>query len=262
MLNHARTLLLNRDGGQFGPGDFGEEAVPIAFKALELPTFLDAIRIRLFGSEPDRSMLNYRLWQFFRLLHAGELSEFITDLDPRLTYVDSLRTDLVNPQSYVPKLTTIATGTLHISGNASPPDSTGRMLHTYAVIILSGSTVRVTQQTKTSKTDVFDFTLTNGLSERIPLGDSGYDFRMDSDTVGLEWRVEVRNRPVIDLGEIAVSLESIGEPTLTSLFGLAPAEPFKTFRNLWNDNDEVPLKFGGLLLATIYRTDEVLKQNG
>jgi hypothetical protein len=55
---------------------------------------------------------------------------------------------------------------------------------------------------------------------------------------------------------------SIGEPTLTSLFGVAPAEPFRTFQNLWEQNDEVPLRLGGLILATIYRTNEVLTQHG
>lgn len=265
MLNHARTLLMNRNGDASpGPDFFGEEAVPVAFKQLELPTFLNEIRLRLFGSEPDRSMLNYRLWQFMRLLHAGELAEFITDLDSRVSYVDSQRADLFSPQSYVPNVLQVAgaNAALNIQGDPAPPDSTGRMFHQYRVVILSGSTVRVTQQTKPVKTDVFEYTFTAGISDRQPLGDSGYGFLLGTDNIGTEWRVEILNRPTLDLGEISASFESIGEPILVDLFGLAPDEPFKTFRNLRNLNDEIPLKFGGLLLATIYRTNEVLTQNG
>jgi hypothetical protein len=265
MLNHARTLLLNRDGDTApGPEFFGEEAVPATFKELELPTYLDEIRARLFGSAPDRSMLNYRLWQFMRLLHASELESFVTDLDPRVTYVDSRRTDLAAPTSYVPNVLQLSAGIapFHIQGDPAPPDGVGQVYHQYRVTVLSSSTVRVTQQTNPTKSDVFDYVFTSGLSDAQPLGDSGYSFMLGTDEAGAEWRVEIHNRPTFDLGSIATMFESIGEPVLIELFGLAPREPFRTFQNLWEQNKEVPMRLGGLLLATIYRTDEVLKKNG
>ena len=56
MFNHARTLLLNIDGG---PGYFpecpGEELIPGGYEKLELPTYLDVFRSRFFGADPDRA---------------------------------------------------------------------------------------------------------------------------------------------------------------------------------------------------------------
>ena len=264
MINHARTLLLNADGTT-SPGStfFGEEFVSPTFRELELPTYLNLIRERLFGSRADRSMLNYRGWQFMRLLHSMELEQFVLDLDSRVTYVDSLRTDLFTPETYVPHVNQIAgePAELFIQDGPESPDLVGQMRHRYRVNILSATTVAVTQQSLPQGQVISDFTLTDGISERIALGDSGYGFLLSTQFPSAEWIVEVLNRPTFDLGQIAVSLETVGEPVLIQLFGTASEEPFKTFLNLWNDSNEVPWKLGGFLLAAIYRTDEISRQD-
>ena len=48
-----------------------------------------------------------------------------------------------------------------------------------------------------------------------------------------------------------------GEPIFLELFGLAPEEPYLTFKNLWFTNKELPYQLGGLLLAVITRAEEV-----
>jgi hypothetical protein len=265
VLNHARTLLINVDGSA-SPGNsfFGEEFVPATFKPLELPTYLTLIRDRLFGSRPDRAMFNYRAWQFMRLLHTAALEQFVLDLDPRVTYVNSLRTDLFVPETYVPVVNQISgdPAELYIQAGPAAPDVVGQVRHRYNVDIRSATTVSVKQQSKPQGQVISDFVLTDGISERIDLGDSGYGVLLSTHLPSAEWTVEVFNRPTFDLGQIVVFLESVGDPVLTQLFGAAPAEPYRTFMNLWNDSNEVPWRLGGFLLAVIYRMDELRRVNG
>ncbi len=87
MINHGRNLLLNANGSSFVRDDVpGEEYVPPDFRSVRLPTSLQRVRSVLFGDRPDRLMLNYRTRELLQLLHATELREFLTDLDPRITY--------------------------------------------------------------------------------------------------------------------------------------------------------------------------------
>lgn len=87
MINHGRSLLLNANGSSFVRDDVpGEEYIPPDFQSVRLPTSIQRVRSVLFGDRPDRLMLNYRTRELLQLLHATELREFLTDLDPRITY--------------------------------------------------------------------------------------------------------------------------------------------------------------------------------
>src|SRR5690606_37703460 len=83
MINHVRTLLLGLPGAA-SPGyqTAGEEFVDPTFQPVALPTYLAAVRRTLFGVDPDRLMLNYRLKQLLEVIHATELAEYVTFLDP------------------------------------------------------------------------------------------------------------------------------------------------------------------------------------
>lgn len=236
----------------------GEQAMPAGFLEVELPNELDTIRARLFGADPDRAMLNYRVWQYMRLLHSTpELEGFVLDLDPRITYLQTFKTDLFEPDTFKPVVTQIAgiAAELFIAGSGASPDASGRMYHQYRVDVLSASTVGIEQQTKPLDFTIHDTVYTDGLSNRVTLGGSGYDIMLSTDEPSAEYRVSVFNRPSWELGDIAVAVESVGEPVLLELFGVAPTEPFLTFKNLWTSHRELPFKLGGLLLALIYRTN-------
>ena len=66
MFNHIRTLLLNLPPVVAASGFPGEEIVPDTFQSLTLPGYLQTARAALFGTNPDRAMLNYRLRQFLQ----------------------------------------------------------------------------------------------------------------------------------------------------------------------------------------------------
>ena len=86
MTNHIRTLLLNRDGHQYFPGEPLEEYVPPEFRARRVPQDVQRARDLLFGKHPDRTYLNYRVRQAMDLIHGSELESLVLRADSRITY--------------------------------------------------------------------------------------------------------------------------------------------------------------------------------
>lgn len=72
------------------------------------------------------------------------------------------------------------------------------------------------------------------------------------------WRITVRANPAPVVANIS-TLELLGEPLFLELFGVADVEPYATFKNLWFDHPLPPYRLGGLVLALIYRTNELAK---
>ena len=262
MINHARTLLLNRKPDNVAYGGLpGDEYMPVDFAPLKkLPTYLKSIRAMLLGSDPDRLFGNYRAQQYLSLLHATELVEFVTDLDPRITY------DLGSREFFDDSMftATVSHPSLQVLGDFGSPDGSGRSRHEWDVNILTGSTVEIARQTKPQQHSVQDYTFTDGMSNQLPLVGSTAKFRIKQSTT-TTWAVSGYARPSADLGSIMAEIESVGERYMNDLFGVGTAvggaEPFKTFRNLWADHPELPYRLGGVLLAVIYRL-EGLRNDG
>ncbi len=257
MFNHARTLLLNDHGSNApGYGLAGEEAVPLEFRAFVVPAFLASVRRVLFGSNPDRLMMNYRLRQFMAVLHSTELVEHVLELDPRITY-DPAATDLFEHNFGI-----TVEGTdrpFFCSGTPGPDDSRGRLLFAWRVSIGSGNQVTVFRETVPPAEQTTTFTVEDGLSSPVTLGQ---DLLCSFDpTAGNTWFVTATARPNRDLPAIVEALRnSVGGPYMTQLFGEVPVEPYKTFANLWNDHHALPYRLGGLLLAAVYRSHEAWRK--
>ena len=85
MINHFKTWLCNREPGFF------EDSV---FYVFIDPSFLPSpennvtrqIRVALFGERPDASTMDYRFYQFLRLIDGSRLSEHVHRWDKRDTY--------------------------------------------------------------------------------------------------------------------------------------------------------------------------------
>ena len=167
MLNHARTLLVNFDGTAGFSGHLGEELLDPDYKQRVLPTYLQTIRSILFGRDPSREVINARARAYMALLHSTELEEFVTELDPRISY-----------------------------------DFQGR--------------------------GIFD---------------NAEDY-------------------YFSLGDVVDRLDGAPDPDILLLFKVTSVEgerePFRTFYNLWNNHHEVAYRLGGLLLAYIYSTDQLV----
>lgn len=254
MLNHARCLLMNVDGRKAILGYPGDELLDAAYRPLMPPDAVFAVRRLLYGATPDRSMLNYRVRQCLALLHASPLAEYLTALDPRITYLP-FQDDLT--RAYAPQ-TTFAYGTaaanLRLIGVPRPDDAGGRMQYAYDIQVDAGS-VTVTDLADPRLPISTVLTVVNGASQLVPLGSSGMSIIL-ADIGDQGWSVTAYARPVRDLAALTAALGSIGEPVLIGLFGVQPQEPYLTFQNLWQEKEEIGPKLGGLLCALLGRMEE------
>jgi hypothetical protein len=261
MFNAVRTLLLNKSGVT-QPEIYlpGQELIPLAYVTVPLPPYLQTIHNSLFGATPDAYMLGYRLRQFMAVLHSGPLEEYVLDKDPRITYRTDV-TDFVDTTLFVPNIVQIngpSTDTLTITGSPLPPDILGKMLTSFSIATDGYGGVAITRNTAPRTMLGLTYVLTGGISPQLPLPGTGYTFTLNSATTESSWGITILTRPQYDPGQLVASVASCSLATLTSLFGGSTAvEPYKTFRNLWYDQNETPLKLGALLLAIAYRIDEL-----
>lgn len=249
MINHFRTLLLNRSAPNFSTRP-GEEYIPDDFAAMALPTYLQNIRVALFGSNPDWLFENYRVHQYTSLVHSTELEEFVLALDPRITY-DPLDTEFFSEVfgAHAGK------AGLHLFGEPLAPDASGKSILRWKVELLDSDTASVEQITPISQTKTVEF-------KSEPLTDGLWmHFNASPGTI---WTLEYNRRPQRSLGEIVAGLESTTAQYWNRLFGVGSAravsEPWQTFRNLWLLHPELPYRLGGFLLAFVYAI-ELERQN-
>jgi|694.fasta_scaffold23418_9 hypothetical protein len=80
------------------------------------------------------------------------------------------------------------------------------------------------------------------------------------DTVTAAWRVNVLTNPTSALITTLPNLEFLGEPLYLELFGVKPAEPYATFLNLWETHPLPAYKLSGIVLALIYRLNELSRK--
>jgi hypothetical protein len=71
------------------------------------------------------------------------------------------------------------------------------------------------------------------------------------------WFVETKATPEPILTSAIAGLELIGEPASIELFGFKNEEPYLTFKNLWFDHPLPVYRLNGMVLALIYRTEEL-----
>lgn len=274
MLNHVRTLLLNEDGNKpVDPGVPGEELVPREYRAVRLPGYLQTIRQQLFGADPDRAMLNFRLQQYMTLLHATEFEIQIRVFGSRISY-DPRRMStawLRQPTRPTVEPLNVESSLLPlISGTQTDPEPRGKLYYEFEVTGSDGGEVSVQQFAPDLSQKPF---FTPGLLDEdakfcnpLELGDTGFSVMApvpltpSSPPVVLRWRISGYRRPTWDVGQIAAGFRRIGEPVLLQLFGLTADEPWATYRNMFK-RPEVAYSLGAVLMAVAHRTDELRKAN-
>lgn len=258
MTNHARTLLLNQPAtARKPPTYFAEEYVPPDYVPVALPIFLRDIQGVLFGRQADRALRNFRLRQYMTVLHESELADYVTELDPRITYTignDSLL-DVVG------RLTLSGVDPQQVTLLGDPPEPADNRLHYAWDISRTGDTCHVQMITPLPQATVAALEFVAGLSQAIPLPLSSLTVRLSeqADDGGL-WQVSYLAAPLLDLGVIVNLLAGLSPGTLQTLFGGAREEPYKTFFNA-AQTAQLPLRLSGYLLATAWRT-EALRTHG
>jgi hypothetical protein len=253
--NHIRTLLLNRARGVYPPEFPGEEYVSADFNPREMPTAYKRIRSLLFGGNPDRHMLNLRLYQLMQAIHATELDEYTVAHDARITYLPLDRPEYQTLFGYTATGDPGTVGELFVIGEPTPNMVAGRIYEQWRVFVLDGANVQVQKKTAPMQTEVQAYTVSDGLSSICDLSGSNLRFYF-SGGAGSLWTVETVARPNRTMADVVSDLsDTIAITEEQALFGVTPVEPYKTFRNLWRTHESYTYRLGGLALALAYQTD-------
>lgn len=251
MINHARTLLLNRRPGL--ATDPGEELVPSDFQPLSpLPSVIRKVFGVLFGADPDRLMLNYRLAQLMPVLHTIELAEFVLAYDPRITYWPPREDRLFKEAFHVDVIERLAgSGELTPIGTVAADENAGRTQFKWRVDVTSDSTVNVQTLTNPRQSQISEYTVTEGRSSLIRLVGSSLQFNFTG-PVGSSWYVHANARPQRSTGDLLASLkEVVTAADDRILFGLPATGNRATWQALWREHPYYAYQLGGLLLGVI-----------
>ncbi|HSN70705.1 MAG TPA: hypothetical protein VLT59_04315 [Steroidobacteraceae bacterium] len=255
MINHARTLLLNRNGATRPPADFfGEEVVPKSYAAVQLPSQLMTIRRALFGGDPDDAGLNYMVWQYMRVLHSTEFVEYVLALGTRITYLHD-RSLLDYPYG-----ATVVNNpnALQFVGTPDLGGTSGRLMTSWTIERLAPAVFSI-KNLYTGKQLTQNPGYAGGVTDFMPMtGHQDFKVRVfDAYAAASQWTVEYLAKPNIemDITSRAAQLNNIGAEADAALF--PNTEPYKTFRQLWEQHIHLPYKLSGALLSLIYQTEEL-----
>jgi len=291
MINHARTLLLNIFAQSADKQLAGYEYIPVEYRPLVLPQSLKTLRRVLFGSLPDQRFLNLRARELLSYVHQTELAEYVYKLDPRVTYwpepaANSFQfpTGIRIKQLRGPARP-VAIGGEFIAANGSgrahrqytltfidPMDTPvvneqegatltlesgeGLLLQELKSEFITVSAEAINDQRQDARQTVADGLPTLTLPEtevRVRLS----SLISDPATYEGRWHINLLANPVPAITSLLPTLEILGEPIFLELFGVAPEEPYATFKNVWFDHPLPAYRLAGLVMSLVYRTEQV-----
>lgn len=256
MINHARTLLLNRSGASRPPFDFFlEEYVSPDFSVLKLPDYLKTLYNTLVGEFSDDAWANFRMRQYTTILHSTEFASYVLALDDRVTYLHT-RSTLDDIETIVITPLNLLAGTAYVMGTLAPSIGQPRLLYEWGVEMTSSYTA-VTRDLRTGRESTESVTTVEGLSNAIPLvGQQQMSIKLENPVSGSAWRISAFANPPQELTALVSNLRQTGGATLGRLFGTGVA-PYVTFKELWDKHPFLSYQLSGLLLAFIYRVEDV-----
>lgn len=257
MINHLRTLLLNIDGSNNPGEDYpGEQYVPEDFVSRSMNIQLKTIHRFLFGINPDRAMLNLRLQEYLTCIHASGLESFVTAFDPRITYFPFKRS-LFSwfARGIRAKQLAAMDQSIYLLGDLNVIQSVNRLYRQWEVSVIDGSTVRLTEcspDSKTTTTTTASYSITDGLSSAIQLGDSSVSFKFD-EGVGNRWLIDVLAKPARSICQVVDDLDTGLTTSLNNLL----FDGLPELKTIWTQSDRLPERIASVVLALGYKLNEV-----
>lgn len=291
MINHARTLLLNIFAQSADKQLAGYEYIPVEYRPLVLPQSLKTLRRVLFGSLPDQRFLNLRARELLSYIHQTELAEYVYKLDKRITYwPEPAETSFQFPTGILIKQLSGPPRPVSIGGAFVAANGSGRAHRQYtltfvdpldapvlsekegAVLTLESSEGLILQELTSDLLTVSAEALNDRRQETRQTVADGLPtlilpetevrvklsaLSTDPATYEGRWLINLLANPVPAITSLLPTLEILGEPIFLELFGVALEEPYATFKNVWFDHPLPAYRLAGLVMALIYRTEQV-----
>lgn len=269
MINHARTLLLNTQPQKNQRQDAGYEYISETFRPPMLPPTLAPIYKVLFGTKPDMYFLNLRARELLAYIHQTELAEYVYRLDSRVTYATT--TDAPFFENAKPKITIVQTAgiplPLNWGGTFAASDATGITTKQFEIVAQEINSVYSVSLRTVNSTAAPTVIALSGPTQtptiKLPETNLQFSVNLQGLPVGglARWLLTARANPNPAITTLLPILEILGEPLFLELFGVASVEPYVTFKNLWFDHPLSAYRLAGLVLAFIYRAEELRKVN-
>jgi len=251
MINHVRTLLLNRSREGSGLDTPGEEYIPADFVPRQADSMIARIQRILFGTQPDRIYLNYRARQIMQLLHATPLGRDVTLDDRRITYLP------FNAELFTEAFGTTVTrlegpaAVVTVGGVYEADYSLGRTEAIWDVEVTAPGVANVDLR----RGSLISQQLSFDASSPVILPDSQLLLYMADAVTGFKARVRSVARPTLDLSRLMTRVtQTLSSSDIVKLFPPGAAEPVSEWEEVWRTHPATAWRFAALLLAIARHT--------
>lgn len=263
MINHARTLLLNKTGGKQNLRDLGEEYIPEAFVSQSLPPWLNAYHQVVMGSSAENVYSNFQVDRLLRVVHATEYEPYLTLFDSRLTYDPRSAGPFASLQYGYSFVAAANKVTKIVPTNRIYADEARGVMRYRWLFTIENQVAAATDMLtgRTTTINLVSPAATSAVSDVITLPGTMFTVRLQvsSPYAVADWDdnvdISLLTRPTKGLNEKIVELDSL-RGFERNLFGVDVVEPYYTFFGLWRTSKTIAERLTGILLALVFRLNE------
>ncbi len=261
MVNHFRTLLLNEPY----LGD-NTEHIPANFTPVRLSAPLDRFYSLLFPSNASRFYKSFLIHNYLSLIDAAGLNEFVTKVDPRITYDISSNREFFKFTRNTNPVISDNNYELIVSGEFKPSVKGADFYEAILISQVSNtSTVNVFSKVNKSyflqnqaisfPTPISEVALT-GASSTINIGSTGLSFQVIAyqsftATGNKTWEFIAEAPYKFDFGALYENLQSRYDIVDDML--AIPCDKDSSPENIWKQHYNPVYKIAGLLIAFVNR---------
>ena len=250
---------MNRPTSQRKDSTFpGEEMVPDGYDPPELSGQTLSVWRSLFGADPDRAYLNFRLRQYLGMIHSGDLARYADRFGTKLTYISPdgpwFNDDSLFRAPYVEQrqVTDSRTAVLVFSGRPAADDAAGRIHQTWWIAVAADS-ISYLRTDVNEESDYVAVSFPDGMSQPVPLPGSGLSVSAPELAVSRAFEVELLARPNKDLTVVlAEAARMVGGG---DLFFRAADPAGDGLLQIWKRRYETPVRLAALVLALAHNIE-------
>lgn len=246
MINHLRTLLINRPATQlrFQPG---YEYVDPLYIERTLSDAARRYRDAVFGVRPDAVMLHYRVQQLLRTLETSRLADYIALYDSRRTdWTDRVWGSSVFGQQVLQRLD--GENDPIISGTLESPDVYGVCRVDFDITFTTPDTLRIVRLTDPRSDQIQTVSVSQQLTEPKQLPGTNLSVQCPAAENG-QWLIRTVARPSSSLQTLLDRMSGISHEATLELFGNTTQEPNRSWWTVWRESESTIDRLAAVTLA-------------